>query len=268
MSNAWDKFDLRMSKRGGSERDAILNIETYHLKTGHTKNLSFDETEIDDELHTIAVIDTDNLNEKMIYSLPGEDIPCGGLVFWKDNYWLVTERDVHNTIYTRAKMIQCNYLLRWVSDDCTIHEQWCIVEDGTKYLTGEFEDRNFVVTRGDSRIALTIAKNKLTSVFHREMRFIIDDPESIEKMAYLLTKPLKVGSIYNNAGVYKFVLQEVVTTEDDNLDLMIADYYKHFPKDGNHNESDDDTINKEVTEEDKSKDEDATTDIGGKKVWI
>lgn len=258
MSNAWEKYDSRMTSRGGNERDAALIIEKERLISGHLKNLSFNEAEIDTEPHTIAVIDTENLNEKMIYSLPGQDIPHGGLVFWKDNYWLVTERDVHNTVYTRAKMIQCNYLLRWVSDDCMIHEQWCIVEDGTKYLTGEFEDRNFIVTRGDSRIALTIAKNALTSTFHREMRFIIDDPDSLDKIAYLLTKPIKVGNVFNQAGVFKFVLQEVVTTDNDNLDLMIADYYKYFPKEeiesGIHDSSD------------RDKDESGNTD--GKKVWI
>lgn len=258
MSNAWDRFDLRMIGRGGSERDAILNIETYRLKSGHLNNLSFNKTDIDNEPHTIAIIDTDNLNEKMIYSLPQEDIPLGGLVFWNENYWLVTERDVHNTIYTRAKMIQCNYLLRWVSDDCTIHEQWCIVEDGTKYLTGEYEDRNFVVTRGDSRIAMTIAKNEFTVQFSRKSRFLVDDQDSEFKLAYLLTKPLKIGNVYGGRGVYKFILQEVVTTDDDNHTLGIADYYKYFPKDEDNNEVEDTEIPNAGADEKND----------GKKVWI
>ena len=36
--------------------------------------------------------------------------------------------------------------------------------------------------------------------------------------------------MYNNTGVYKFVLQEVNTTEDDDQRRGIADYYKFFPK--------------------------------------
>jgi hypothetical protein len=147
-----------------------------------------------------------------------------------DNYWLVTERDVNMTVYTRAKMVQCNHLLRWVSEDDKICEQWCIIEDGTKYLTGEYEDRYFVVTRGDSRIAMTLARNCETVKLNRSNRFIIDDEESTIPLAYLLTKPLKLGWTYNEHGIFKFVLQEVVSTDDDNLDLRIADYYKHFPK--------------------------------------
>lgn len=49
-------------------------------------------------------------------------------------------------------------------------------------------------------------------------------------LAYLLTKPLKMGWTYNERGVFKFVMQEVQTTDDDNVELGIADYYKHFPK--------------------------------------
>lgn len=102
-------------------------------------------------------------------------------------------------------------------------------------LTGEYEDRNFVVTRGDSRIAMTIARNSMTSRFGRDDRFLIDDKNSETKIAYYLTKPLKIGSVYNDEGVYKFVLQETQTTDNDNQQMGIADYYKHFPKKPNNN---------------------------------
>lgn len=99
-------------------------------------------------------------------------------------------------------------------------------------LTGEYEDRNFVVTRGDSRIAVTVARTEATAKLGRETRFLIDDPDTGFTLAYALTKPLKVNGewMYNKMGVYKFVMQEVQTTADDNVELGIADYYKHFPK--------------------------------------
>lgn len=79
---------------------------------------------------------------------------------------------------------------------------------------------------------LTIGRNSDTAKLTREQRFLIDDPESPNVMAYQLTKPLKVGTTFGlntPKGVYKFVIQEVNTTDDDNLELMIPDYYKHFP---------------------------------------
>jgi hypothetical protein len=251
--SAWDIYQNRMGARGASRRETILRREVRMVENKIRDSLSYQKVIIDDVCQNVVIVDSDNLNEKNIFSLPGEDIRHGSLVCWKNNYWLVTERDANTTVYTRAKMIQCNHLLKWVSDDGEIFEQWCIVEDGTKYLTGELEDRNFVVTRGDSRIAMTIARNERTVKFNRENRFLIDDPVSEHKLAYLLTKPLKLGAVFNGDGVYKFVLQEVTATGDDNHELGIADYYKHFPKEESGVNTDNDSVN---------------TDGTGKKVWI
>lgn len=136
----------------------------------------------------------------------------------------------------------------------------CTIALNISDLTGEYEDRNFVVTRGDSRISMTIAKNADTAKFGREHRFLIDDPDSGDKLAYLLTKPLKVGKTFNGSGVYAFVLQEVVSTDDDNMELGIADYYKHFPKAAQPNPDTD-------TDPDGT-DKDSISTNSGKKVWL
>lgn len=246
--NVWDTYNARNEVRGQTKRDTITRREQNYLNRKLPDSLSYHSAAIygqsdgcdlshdgDDLIQfsrKVAIINTDNLNEKYIYSLPGEDIEHGALVHWMDNYWLVTERDANTTLYTKAKMIQCNHLLRWVASDGSIHEQWCIIEDGTKYLTGELEDRQFVTTRGDSRISMTIARNDYTKEFDRSRRFLIDDPESPIKLAYALTKPLKLGWSFNNKGCYKFVLQEVNSTSDDNLELGIANYYKYYNRDG------------------------------------
>lgn len=248
--SVWDVYQSRSETRGTTKRATQLKREirtidnhlpdslSYQSVTIYTAengyNIGSEYAQANAIRQNVAIINSDNLNEKTIISLPEDDIEHGSLVYWMDNYWLVTERDANTTVYTRAKMIQCNHLLRWVSKDDEIIEQWCIIEDGTKYLTGEYEDRNFIVTRGDSRISMTIARNKETVRLNRYDRFIIDDTESPLPLAYSLTKPLKLGGSYNNMGVFRFVLQEVVTTDDDNLDYRIADYYsmgsvsKHF----------------------------------------
>ncbi len=243
----WENYSERMNVRGITKRDAWLNRES---KTIHRKlpdNLSYQDVVIYDCPYgvdiesdamseyaierNVGIINSDNLDEKTIISMPGEDIIAGSLVEWMDQHWLVTERDANTTIYTRAKMLQCNYLLKWVDDDHQIHEQWCVIEDGTKYLTGYYEDRNFIVKRGDSRIAITMARNPYSVKLDRKSRFLVDDIGSNHMLAYSLTKPLKFAQVYNGVGVFKFVLQEVVTTDYDNLELGIADYYRHFPID-------------------------------------
>lgn len=255
--NSWDTYTKRMEARGASKRNAVLIREARMLSSKMKNSLSYFEVIINGINRNVTIINSDNMNEKIMCSLPGEDFACGELVEWADNYWLITEKDANNELYTRVKLLQCNYLLKWIDDDDIIHEQWCFIEDGTKYLIGEYEDRNFVVTRGDSRIGMTIGRNQYTVKFERENRFIIDDPMSGDRKAYMLTKPLKVGKTYNNQGVFSFVLQEGVSTDNDNKELGIADYYKHFPKSDNTDNGDEN-----VTENDNMSSGD------GKKVWL
>ena len=252
----WDIYQSRLDSIGATKRDAKLRRESRYLSAKVPDNLSYATVNIDGLAQEVAIISTDNLNEKFVYSLPGEDITPGGLIEWMDNHWLVVEKDVATELYARAKMVQCNYLIKWVDADHIIREQWCVIEDGTKYLTGQYEDREFFVTRGDSRLGMIIARNEHTAKMRRGCRFLIDDADSELMLAYELSKPFKLGGVYNNQGVFKFVLQEVNTTDDDNQELCIADYYERFPKDAG-SSAPNNTI-----------DPDNTTTDDGRKVWL
>lgn len=99
-------------------------------------------------------------------------------------------------------------------------------------LTGEYSDAFFVATRGDSRIAVTLQKDEETLVLGRDDRFIIDDYDAPNPLAYRLTKPFKLGGSYDENGVVIFVMTECNSEFDDNPELHIADYYKYFPREG------------------------------------
>lgn len=97
-------------------------------------------------------------------------------------------------------------------------------------LTGEYGDNHFVITRGDSRVWLTIPKDEYTLRFNRNNRFLIDDYASPNVLAYRLTKPFKLSGSYGERGVLNMVLQECNVEDSDNLELHIANYYDHFPR--------------------------------------
>lgn len=97
-------------------------------------------------------------------------------------------------------------------------------------LTGDYSDRDFIVTRGDSRISLTLPKDSETIRLERENRFIIDDYDAPQPLAYKLTKPFKLGGTFDGEGVLRFVLTECNTEDTDNLQLHIPNYYKFFPR--------------------------------------
>lgn len=229
------RYKDRMRQNGATRKDALLRREKRYILDKIRHSQSYFRVLVNGEEQFVSIANSDNLNEKTIFSMPDEELKCGSYVYWMDNYWLITEKDANTLIYTKCKMLQCNHLLKWVNKDGEVCEMWSVVEDGTKYLTGEYEDKIFMATRGDMRLSLTIARTKETSSqFCRQTRFIIDDPDSPEHLAFALTKPLRRGSTYpvgdEYEGVYKFVLQEVVTTADDDLVNNIADYYKYHPE--------------------------------------
>lgn len=130
--SVWDSYEALAEVRGLTRRDTRLQREKRYLTTKLPDNLSYFTVTIDGVSQEVAIVNSDNLDQKYIYSMPGEDIKHGGMVYWMDCYWLVYEKDANREIYTRAKLLQCNYLLKWVDHDGIIREQWCNVEDGTK----------------------------------------------------------------------------------------------------------------------------------------
>lgn len=138
--SVWDTYANRVNLHGTTRREIAFNREADRLRRMLPDSLSYHLAIVDGVERNVAIINSDNLNEKKMFSMPGEDFDCGGLVEWMDNHWLITEKDANNELYTRVKLLQCNYVLKWVDEDHIIREQWCVVEDGTKYLTGEMED--------------------------------------------------------------------------------------------------------------------------------
>lgn len=147
--NVWDVYEDRINNSGATKREAFLkreqrtlNIKTkdslsYQTVTVYTQdnsyNISSEEAQKKSFMQDVTIINSDNLDEKTLITLPGEDMDCGNIIYWDGNYWIVEERDANTTIYTKTKLRQCNHLLKWVDPESKqIIEQWCYIEDGTK----------------------------------------------------------------------------------------------------------------------------------------
>lgn len=143
--SVWDTYQDRITAHGSTKRGAALCREQRLLTQKMKDSLSYHIVTVDGTSREVSIINSDRLNEKTMCSLPGEDFDCGGLVAFADNYWLITEKDANNEVYTRVKLVQCNYLLHWVDTDGELHEQWCIIEDGTKLRELVSVQRNLYV---------------------------------------------------------------------------------------------------------------------------
>ena len=147
--SVWDTYRTRIEACGDTKRKAAVRRELHSLETNLRDSLSYHRVNIDGTYQDVAIINSDNLNEKQMMSFPGDDIRCGSLVEWAENYWLVTEKDANNEIYTRTKLLQCNHLLKWIDDEGVIREQWWVIEDGTKL-------RELVSVQGNLYVKISI----------------------------------------------------------------------------------------------------------------
>ena len=270
--SVWSTYEARLGasseSTGDPKRSSALDHAQGRISRKIIASLSYNTVKVNGEDMRISVSDvTGDYTTKKIFSMPGETLPHGEIVEWEDSVWLITEVDVHNTLYSKGVMRRCNYYLRWIDNDGNIVSRWCIVEDGTKYLIGE--KSSDMMTIGDARISITIGKDQDTNKLSRGMRFLIDDMDSDEVLAYQITKPNKLFSVYNGKGVFRFILNEVNLTDYDNVDLRIADYYNWKPSVESHkpDTNEEDTIEKIVSDA-KEKKENAPEEIKKSGVWL
>ena len=262
---AWDVYKERLMQRGCPEREMWVRHTRESIRNRILSSPSCRPVLINGMEQLVTIVHQPEMSQKKICALPGESLPHGGIVEFADNRWLIVERDADNEIYEKGLMQQCNYLLRWIGKDGALREKWCIVEDGTKYLIGEFSER--IMSIGDARIAITIGKDEDTIELVRGLRFLIDDTDSEATLAYQITKPNKLFNVFNGSGVFKFILNEVTLTDNDNVQLRIADYSNWKPDndlDGDHRDSES-TVAEIVAA---AKAEAATPPEDNKEVWL
>lgn len=231
--SVWSTYEARLgaskNAAGDQKRSSALDHAQGRISRKITASLSYETVKVNGEDKQVSISDvTGDFTTKKIFSLPGETLPHGELIEWEGSRWLVTEVDAHHALYTEGVMRRCNYYLRWINTNGDIISRWCIVEDGTKYLIGEKTGDMMAI--GDARIAVTIGKDRDTNKLSRGRRFLIDDMDSDEVLAYQITKPNKLFNVYNGKGVFRFILNEVNLTDDDNVEARIADYYSWKPR--------------------------------------
>lgn len=226
--SAWDTYQARLNISGTTKRERALKHTQDYISHKITDSLSCHDVLINGTSQTVTILnERESMALKKICALPGETLTHGGIVDFAESKWLITEIDANDEVYTVGRMQRCNYLLKWLNTEGKIVEKWCIVEDGTKYLIGEKAED--MMSIGDARIAITLGKDEDTIQLGRGKRFLVDDLDAEAPLAYQITKPNKLFNVYDNEGVFRFILNEVNMTDDDNVELRIADYYNWKP---------------------------------------
>lgn len=217
-------YAQRLGFRNTTSRDRWLSNTQSWIRKKLPRSLSYHTATIDGEQRQCAILSTQDTHLKKICSMPGEYLTCGTYVHWMGEVWLITDLNAPNEVYQTATMRQCNYVLKWVNKNGKVIARDVYVADGTKYLTGEYEQQ--FMTAGDARMQVTMPRDSETVLIDRGRRFIIDDSDAGEAQVFEVTKVNRVGNVYNKHGVFIHMLCETPRNDKtDNYDLMVANYY-------------------------------------------
>lgn len=269
--SVWSTYEARFAD-GNQEMDPKWNSAKDHiqsrLKRKLVSSLSYKQAKYEGNDMRIAIVDISNdFSTKKIFSMPGETLPHGSVIEWEDSFWLITELNAQKELCSEGKMRRCNYYLKWINSKGDIIGRWCVVEDGTKYLIGEREED--IMSIGDARMAVTLGKDPETSQISRGRRFLIDDMDSKDVLAFEVTKPNKMFNVFNGKGVFRFIMGESELTDNDNTELRIADYYNWRPEtERNTPETKVNATFEEIVESAVEKEEAAPEEIEESGVWL
>lgn len=153
---------------------------------------------------------------------------AGMYVKYKNRYWLIVGLVDDNTMYEKAVLILCNYLLTWLNKDNKIVQRWVNATSASQYNNGEMGVK-FYYVRSDQLLILTPDDDECLLLTSGD-RFIIDKRCKIyEKnfandivcdttkpvVTYELTRSDSILYDYQDSGHYEFMAYQTEQHEDD-----------------------------------------------------
>ncbi|WP_440118459.1 hypothetical protein [Paenibacillus sp. QZ-Y1] len=147
-----------------------------------------------------------------------KSIESGELVYWNDDYWLITEAKPHTEIISQGTMERCNQTLKWIDDNGDIQAHPTVFYYNARSNFGIEEGKVMNLPAG--RRQTVVQLNEHTRKLKRDDRFIFG------------SEVFKVidDDYVSDEGLVNLSLQsDQIDPVKDNLELGIADYNRYTP---------------------------------------
>ena len=166
-------------------------------------------------------------NKIIIESLPNDKLSLGDLVFYNNQYWLVTEVTGVNLIQTEAVAVCCNYCLRWQNKDGNIHNQWAVIEySNTINTQTNNKDINYLVQTSKIYLSYNDASKNLFIDKRLALGKIINQDEQEILNVYQIIGAKHI--CHNNDVAHSLLLLDIengqYNSSTDNIQEQICDY--------------------------------------------
>ena len=147
----------------------------------------------------------------------------GDVFFYDDSYWICVEANNRHGVEHHGTVEECNYYIQWQNPKTLeIHGRWCSVRDP---FTVALDERARVIVTGNTRYRVKMPHDSETALLHVDKRFLMGLSNN-KPMPYTIISydPITTRYAARTEGFLIMTLRESQIEEDDNWDLMIANY--------------------------------------------
>ena len=185
----------------------------------------FETVLIDGFVRDVLVVSTKSLNKKTIISKPDETFEYGNIIYAYKKYWLITDMDEKDTLYTKGVATLCNHTLRWQNFDGKIVDQHCVIERPYSTTT----EQNQLISVSNKEYKIYVPDNSNTRKLYLDKRLMLEiatDKDGNQlPLIYKITSFDGLAKGHEDAHLKILnVEQDVYNPSADNPSLMIADY--------------------------------------------
>ena len=222
-----------MNYNGSTKRERDINDFKSNVQKIGVDSISCKKVNINGYLGYLFINSTEDPYTKTFQDMYDIVPSPGCLIYWANNYWLVDSMDSDDEVYADGKLKQCNYVLNFLNASGIAVSKNCYIENYTKYnagvkTTGNQTQMELGVTQYFIKLPLDTDTQCLDRLYSdgSEQRIIIDKYTSSPK-----TYKITLADRVSYPGIIALTVSECQGSVDDNLELLIADYYSRVASD-------------------------------------
>lgn len=146
----------------------------------------------------------------------------GDYIFFEDEYWIVDGRPGNNKVYEKATIKECQYKLRWQTNDGTVIERWANLTSASKYDVGETSNKTIILTSNNFTVVIPYDKDSLTIDGKR----VFIDTADIPQKVFKITRTDDILFLHgSHGGILSLIADKTeLNTDTDRPDLGLCNY--------------------------------------------
>lgn len=224
-------FRKRMSVLGANHSNALKQQSVNIREAKFVEHVGYVKVKVNgieyDAHFTPSTEFSANENEGSYYIefRHGIEFPMGTYVYIPRDFkgyepWLITARP-DNVLVRRVSIQKCNFLMKWQHDgDTRIIERWCVLRRPYSATIDSSDYMQYSIK--EYRLLLPLDED--TKNLHVDHRLIMEESNGLP-LTYVITAFDSLSEAYSGTEtVLAINVKQTASTENDNLELKIADY--------------------------------------------